>query len=112
MSLPTLGGPMVKQCRSHTLLSGLSDLACLYIMTQLDLSSGGQVPPPPPLLPPPALDWARLMLVSFHRIGLSQLEGFRRQLLDVLQRSTKPKVSPHQLPDHWEVLAVPLVAPH
>ncbi|KAB0389809.1 hypothetical protein E2I00_000545, partial [Balaenoptera physalus] len=25
------------------------------------------------------------------RIGLSQLEGFRRQLLDVLQRSTKPK---------------------
>ncbi|MBV96945.1 Sn1-specific diacylglycerol lipase alpha, partial [Eschrichtius robustus] len=27
------------------------------------------------------------------RIGLSQLEGFRRQLLDVLQRSTKPKVS-------------------
>lgn len=28
----------------------------------------------------------------FLRIGLSQLEGFRRQLLDVLQRSTKPKV--------------------
>lgn len=33
-------------------------------------------------------------LASFPRIGLSQLEGFRRQLLDVLQRSTKPKVSP------------------
>lgn len=30
---------------------------------------------------------------SLPRIGLSQLEGFRRQLLDVLQRSTKPKVS-------------------
>lgn len=28
----------------------------------------------------------------FSRIGLSQLEGFRRQLLDVLQRSNKPKV--------------------
>ncbi|NWU51297.1 DGLA lipase, partial [Dromas ardeola] len=28
---------------------------------------------------------------SFSRIGLSQLEGFRRQLLDVLQRSNKPK---------------------
>lgn len=52
VSLPTLGDPVVRrQCRSRTLLSGLSDPVCLYIMTQLDLSSGGQVPPPPPLLP-------------------------------------------------------------
>ncbi|KAK2100363.1 hypothetical protein P7K49_021711 [Saguinus oedipus] len=36
--------------------------------------------------------WLMALSRSLLRIGLSQLEGFRRQLLDVLQRSTKPKV--------------------
>lgn len=48
---------------------------------------------PPRPWPSEADTW----LASFPRIGLSQLEGFRRQLLDVLQRSTKPKVSPRPL---------------
>ncbi|XP_063084296.1 diacylglycerol lipase-alpha isoform X4 [Cavia porcellus] len=50
------------------------------------------------------------------RIGLSQLEGFRRQLLDVLQRSTKPKwriivgatkcIPKSELPEEVEVTAL------
>lgn len=47
--------------------------------------------------PSPWPGQADTRLASFPRIGLSQLEGFRRQLLDVLQRSTKPKVSPPPL---------------
>ncbi|KAJ7395047.1 sn1-specific diacylglycerol lipase alpha [Pitangus sulphuratus] len=51
------------------------------------------------------------------RIGLSQLEGFRRQLLDVLQRSTKPKwriivgatkcIPKSELPEETEENSVP-----
>ena len=33
-----------------------------------------------------------LLLLS-RRLGLSQLEGFRRHLLEVLQKSNKPKVT-------------------
>lgn len=44
-------------------------------------------------LPIPGQPRLTFCLVPSPRIGLSQLEGFRRQLLDVLQRSTKPKVS-------------------
>ncbi|NWI92236.1 DGLA lipase, partial [Pitta sordida] len=51
------------------------------------------------------------------KIGLSQLEGFRRQLLDVLQRSTKPKwriivgatkcIPKSELPEEAEESAAP-----
>ncbi|XP_053059051.1 diacylglycerol lipase-alpha isoform X2 [Acinonyx jubatus] len=47
--------------------------------------------PTPHASPGPWPGQADTCLASFPRIGLSQLEGFRRQLLDVLQRSTKPK---------------------
>lgn len=59
---------------------------------------------PSPCTPPrPWLGQADSHLAPSTRIGLSQLEGFRRQLLDVLQRSTKPKVSslPSLLPGTW-----------
>lgn len=35
----------------------------------------------------------RDLLLVFCRLGLSQLEGFRRHLLEVLQKSNKPKVT-------------------
>lgn len=38
------------------------------------------------------LSQSHLLLLS-PRLGLSQLEGFRRHLLEVLQKSNKPKVS-------------------
>uniref|UniRef100_A0A8P0TJY7 sn-1-specific diacylglycerol lipase n=1 Tax=Canis lupus familiaris TaxID=9615 RepID=A0A8P0TJY7_CANLF len=47
--------------------------------------------PTPHTSPGPWPGQVDTQLASFPRIGLSQLEGFRRQLLDVLQRSTKPK---------------------
>lgn len=48
----------------------------------------------------------------FSRIGLSQLEGFRRQLLDVLQRSNKPKVRMKiNRPVKGSVWAVMIIAP-
>ena len=58
----------------------------------VSLILGLQLPltPNPPL---PGQPWLMFCLAPSPRIGLSQLEGFRRQLLDVLQRSTKPKVS-------------------
>ena len=58
----------------------------------LSLILGLQLPltPNPPI---PGQPWLMFCLAPSPRIGLSQLEGFRRQLLDVLQRSTKPKVS-------------------
>lgn len=75
------------------------------VFSFLRLSCACPSAPTPHTPPSPWPGQADTRLASFPRIGLSQLEGFRRQLLDVLQRSTKPKVSPSP-PPTWACWAL------
>lgn len=95
-----LSDPVMRRHSAGTIPSQVVSLTCTLPLHHgagglVILSLGPGVPTAPSPLPLLVHGWPCLMLIPLHRIGLSQLEGFRRQLLDVLQRSTKPKVSSH-----------------
>lgn len=96
MDLPCLApSPWLGPAELQAHLPQLCDPGSLVFL----FLGAGHVPAPttpsPHTSPGPWLGQADARFPLSPRIGLSQLEGFRRQLLDVLQRSTKPKVSPH-----------------
>ncbi|XP_041326319.1 diacylglycerol lipase-alpha isoform X2 [Pyrgilauda ruficollis] len=82
----------------HSLGAGTAAILSFLLRPQYPSLKCFAYSPPGGLLSEDAMEYSKEFVTAVvlgkdlvPRIGLSQLEGFRRQLLDVLQRSTKPK---------------------
>ncbi|XP_021107490.1 sn1-specific diacylglycerol lipase alpha isoform X3 [Heterocephalus glaber] len=82
----------------HSLGAGTAAILSFLLRPQYPTLKCFAYSPPGGLLSEDAMEYSKEFVTAVvlgkdlvPRIGLSQLEGFRRQLLDVLQRSTKPK---------------------
>uniref|UniRef100_A0A452U6I3 Diacylglycerol lipase-alpha n=1 Tax=Ursus maritimus TaxID=29073 RepID=A0A452U6I3_URSMA len=82
----------------HSLGAGTASILSFLLRPQYPTLKCFAYSPPGGLLSEDAMEYSKEFVTAVvlgkdlvPRIGLSQLEGFRRQLLDVLQRSTKPK---------------------
>ncbi|EHB02069.1 Sn1-specific diacylglycerol lipase alpha [Heterocephalus glaber] len=83
----------------HSLGAGTAAILSFLLRPQYPTLKCFAYSPPGGLLSEDAMEYSKEFVTAVvlgkdlvpRRIGLSQLEGFRRQLLDVLQRSTKPK---------------------
>uniref|UniRef100_A0A8D0H6K1 Diacylglycerol lipase-alpha n=1 Tax=Sphenodon punctatus TaxID=8508 RepID=A0A8D0H6K1_SPHPU len=82
----------------HSLGAGTAAILSFLLRPQYPSLKCYAYSPPGGLLSEDAMEYSKEFVTAVvlgkdlvPRIGLSQLEGFRRQLLDVLQRSTKPK---------------------
>ncbi|XP_039767325.1 diacylglycerol lipase-alpha isoform X2 [Ornithorhynchus anatinus] len=82
----------------HSLGAGTAAILSFLLRPQYPTLKCFAYSPPGGLLSDDAMEYSKEFVTAVvlgkdlvPRIGLSQLEGFRRQLLDVLQRSTKPK---------------------
>ncbi|NWR95187.1 DGLA lipase, partial [Furnarius figulus] len=86
----------------HSLGAGTAAILSFLLRPQYPSLKCFAYSPPGGLLSEDAMEYSKEFVTAVvlgkdlvprqvERIGLSQLEGFRRQLLDVLQRSTKPK---------------------
>ncbi|NXU12079.1 DGLA lipase, partial [Pardalotus punctatus] len=86
----------------HSLGAGTAAILSFLLRPQYPSLKCFAYSPPGGLLSEDAMEYSKEFVTAVvlgkdlvprqvEKIGLSQLEGFRRQLLDVLQRSTKPK---------------------
>ncbi|XP_009891454.1 PREDICTED: sn1-specific diacylglycerol lipase alpha, partial [Charadrius vociferus] len=82
----------------HSLGAGTAAILSFLLRPQYPSLKCFAYSPPGGLLSEDAMEYSKEFVTAVvlgkdlvPRIGLSQLEGFRRQLLDVLQRSNKPK---------------------
>ncbi|XP_075784579.1 diacylglycerol lipase-alpha isoform X2 [Pelodiscus sinensis] len=82
----------------HSLGAGTAAILSFMLRPQYPSLKCYAYSPPGGLLSEDAMEYSKEFVTAVvlgkdlvPRIGLSQLEGFRRQLLDVLQRSNKPK---------------------
>ncbi|XP_043915436.1 diacylglycerol lipase-alpha isoform X1 [Protopterus annectens] len=82
----------------HSLGAGTAAILSFMLRPQYPTLKCFAYSPPGGLLSEDAMEYSKEFVTSVvlgkdlvPRIGLSQLEGFRRQLLDVLQKSDKPK---------------------
>ncbi|XP_074951175.1 diacylglycerol lipase-alpha [Phalacrocorax aristotelis] len=82
----------------HSLGAGTAAILSFLLRPQYPSVKCFAYSPPGGLLSEDAMEYSKEFVTAVvlgkdlvPRIGLSQLEGFRRQLLDVLQRSNKPK---------------------
>ncbi|NXG08491.1 DGLA lipase, partial [Sakesphorus luctuosus] len=86
----------------HSLGAGTAAILSFLLRPQYPSLKCFAYSPPGGLLSEDAMEYSKEFVTAVvlgkdlvprqvRKIGLSQLEGFRRQLLDVLQRSTKPK---------------------
>uniref|UniRef100_A0A2D4IYQ5 Diacylglycerol lipase-alpha n=1 Tax=Micrurus lemniscatus lemniscatus TaxID=129467 RepID=A0A2D4IYQ5_MICLE len=82
----------------HSLGAGTAAILSFLLRPQYPTLKCFAYSPPGGLLSEDAMEYSKEFVTAVvlgkdlvPRIGLSQLEGFRRQLLDVLQRSNKPK---------------------
>ncbi|NWV10042.1 DGLA lipase, partial [Ptilonorhynchus violaceus] len=86
----------------HSLGAGTAAILSFLLRPQYPSLKCFAYSPPGGLLSEDAMEYSKEFVTAVvlgkdlvprqvQKIGLSQLEGFRRQLLDVLQRSTKPK---------------------
>ncbi|XP_044537943.1 diacylglycerol lipase-alpha [Gracilinanus agilis] len=107
----------------HSLGAGTAAILSFLLRPQYPTIKCFAYSPPGGLLSEDAMEYSKEFVTAVvlgkdlvPRIGLSQLEGFRRQLLDVLQRSTKPKwriiigatkcIPKSELPEEAEVTAM------
>ncbi|XP_043826666.1 diacylglycerol lipase-alpha isoform X3 [Dromiciops gliroides] len=107
----------------HSLGAGTAAILSFLLRPQYPTLKCFAYSPPGGLLSEDAMEYSKEFVTAVvlgkdlvPRIGLSQLEGFRRQLLDVLQRSTKPKwriiigatkcIPKSELPEEAEVTAM------
>ncbi|XP_010631444.1 sn1-specific diacylglycerol lipase alpha [Fukomys damarensis] len=107
----------------HSLGAGTAAILSFLLRPQYPTLKCFAYSPPGGLLSEDAMEYSKEFVTAVvlgkdlvPRIGLSQLEGFRRQLLDVLQRSTKPKwriivgatkcIPKSELPEEVEVTAL------
>uniref|UniRef100_A0A7N4PFZ2 Diacylglycerol lipase-alpha n=1 Tax=Sarcophilus harrisii TaxID=9305 RepID=A0A7N4PFZ2_SARHA len=107
----------------HSLGAGTAAILSFLLRPQYPSLKCFAYSPPGGLLSEDAMEYSKEFVTAVvlgkdlvPRIGLSQLEGFRRQLLDVLQRSTKPKwriiigatkcIPKSELPEEAEVTAM------
>ncbi|XP_017694423.1 PREDICTED: sn1-specific diacylglycerol lipase alpha [Lepidothrix coronata] len=108
----------------HSLGAGTAAILSFLLRPQYPSLKCFAYSPPGGLLSEDAMEYSKEFVTAVvlgkdlvPRIGLSQLEGFRRQLLDVLQRSTKPKwriivgatkcIPKSELPEEPEESSVP-----
>ncbi|XP_077144058.1 diacylglycerol lipase-alpha [Ranitomeya variabilis] len=108
----------------HSLGAGTAAILSFLLRPQYPSLKCFAYSPPGGLLSEDAMEYSKEFVTSVvlgkdlvPRIGLSQLEGFRRHLLDVLQRSNKPKwriilggtrcIPKSELPDDCEGITVP-----
>ncbi|XP_029438044.1 sn1-specific diacylglycerol lipase alpha isoform X2 [Rhinatrema bivittatum] len=108
----------------HSLGAGTAAILSFLLRPQYPSLKCYAYSPPGGLLSEDAMEYSKEFVTSVvlgkdlvPRIGLSQLEGFRRHLLDVLERSNKPKwriilggtkcIPKSELPDDTEGIAVP-----
>ncbi|XP_078536737.1 diacylglycerol lipase-alpha [Lissotriton helveticus] len=108
----------------HSLGAGTAAILSFLLRPQYPSLKCFAYSPPGGLLSEDAMEYSKEFVTSVvlgkdlvPRIGLSQLEGFRRHLLDVLQRSNKPKwriilggtkcIPKSELPDECEGITVP-----
>ncbi|KAM3919331.1 diacylglycerol lipase-alpha isoform 1-T1 [Leptodactylus fuscus] len=108
----------------HSLGAGTAAILSFLLRPQYPSLKCFAYSPPGGLLSEDAMEYSKEFVTSVvlgkdlvPRIGLSQLEGFRRHLLDVLQRSNKPKwriilggtkcIPKSELPDESEGITVP-----
>ncbi|XP_063293823.1 diacylglycerol lipase-alpha isoform X1 [Pelobates fuscus] len=108
----------------HSLGAGTAAILSFLLRPQYPSLKCYAYSPPGGLLSEDAMEYSKEFVTSVvlgkdlvPRIGLSQLEGFRRHLLDVLQRSNKPKwriilggtkcIPKSELPDESEGVTVP-----
>ncbi|XP_018420673.1 PREDICTED: sn1-specific diacylglycerol lipase alpha [Nanorana parkeri] len=108
----------------HSLGAGTAAILSFLLRPQYPSLKCFAYSPPGGLLSEDAMEYSKEFVTSVvlgkdlvPRIGLSQLEGFRRHLLDVLQRSNKPKwriilggtkcIPKSELPDESEGIPVP-----
>ncbi|XP_050193102.1 diacylglycerol lipase-alpha isoform X2 [Myiozetetes cayanensis] len=108
----------------HSLGAGTAAILSFLLRPQYPSLKCFAYSPPGGLLSEDAMEYSKEFVTAVvlgkdlvPRIGLSQLEGFRRQLLDVLQRSTKPKwriivgatkcIPKSELPEETEESSVP-----
>ncbi|XP_072841629.1 diacylglycerol lipase-alpha isoform X1 [Pogona vitticeps] len=108
----------------HSLGAGTAAILSFLLRPQYPTLKCYAYSPPGGLLSEDAMEYSKEFVTAVvlgkdlvPRIGLSQLEGFRRQLLDVLQRSTKPKwriivgatkcIPKSELPEEPEANSVP-----
>ncbi|ELK23428.1 Sn1-specific diacylglycerol lipase alpha, partial [Myotis davidii] len=108
----------------HSLGAGTAAILSFLLRPQYPTLKCFAYSPPGGLLSEDAMEYSKEFVTAVvlgkdlvpRQIGLSQLEGFRRQLLDVLQRSTKPKwriivgatkcIPKSELPEEAEVTAM------
>ncbi|KAM4617535.1 diacylglycerol lipase-alpha isoform 1-T2 [Discoglossus pictus] len=108
----------------HSLGAGTAAILSFLLRPQYPSLKCYAYSPPGGLLSEDAMEYSKEFVTSVvlgkdlvPRIGLSQLEGFRRHLLDVLQRSNKPKwriilggtkcIPKSELPDESEGVTIP-----
>nr|XP_033784399.1 sn1-specific diacylglycerol lipase alpha isoform X2 [Geotrypetes seraphini] len=108
----------------HSLGAGTAAILSFLLRPQYPSLKCYAYSPPGGLLSEDAMEYSKEFVTSVvlgkdlvPRIGLSQLEGFRRHLLDVLQRSNKPKwriilggtrcIPKSELPDETEGITLP-----